>query len=66
MEAIHSFAKPSRVAAYWAIQRTHFADFEPIVDFLHVLCYGYAAAWAVRAPAPARREQYVLTPAAIY
>src|SRR5207245_733463 len=36
-------------AAYnWALQRTHFADFEPIVDFLHVLCYAYAAAWAVR------------------
>jgi hypothetical protein len=27
-------------AAYnWTLQRTHFADFEPIVDFLHVLCY---------------------------
>jgi hypothetical protein len=47
-------------AAYnWAIQRTHFADFEPIVDFLHVLCYVYAAAWAVRATATERWEQYV-------
>ena len=48
-------------AAYnWTLQRTHFADFEPIVDFLHVLCYVYAAAWAVRPPsAPERWEQYV-------
>lgn len=48
-------------AAYnWTIQRTHFADFEPIVDFLHVLCYVYAAAWAVRASAAERWDQYVL------
>jgi hypothetical protein len=47
-------------AAYnWAIQRAHFADFEPIVDFLHVLCYVYAAAWAVRASAAERWDQYV-------
>jgi hypothetical protein len=47
-------------AAYnWTLQRAHFADFEPIVDFLHVLCYVYAAAWAVRASAAERWEQYV-------
>jgi hypothetical protein len=47
-------------AAYnWTLQRTHFADFEPIVDFLHVLCYVYAAAWAVRATATERWDQYV-------
>jgi hypothetical protein len=47
-------------AAYnWTVQRTHFADFEPIVDFLHVLCYVYAAAWAVRATAAERWDQYV-------
>jgi hypothetical protein len=47
-------------AAYnWTLQRTHFADFEPIVDFLHVLCYVYAAAWAVRASAAERWGQYV-------
>lgn len=47
-------------AAYnWTLQRTHFADFEPIVDFLHVLCYLYAAAWAVQATAAERWEQYV-------
>ena len=46
-------------AAYnWTLQRTHFADFEPIVDFLHVLCYVYAAAWAVRATAVERWDQY--------
>jgi hypothetical protein len=47
-------------AAYnWTLQRTHFADFEPIVDFLHVLCYVYAAAWAVRSTAAERWDQYV-------
>ncbi len=35
-------------AAYnWWIQRAYFADFEPITDFLHVLCYIYLAAWGV-------------------
>lgn len=28
----------------WSIQRGYFADFEPIVDFLHVICYLYKAA----------------------
>ena len=31
----------------WAIQQGYFRDFEPIVDFLHVLCYVYLGAWAV-------------------
>jgi hypothetical protein len=31
----------------WAIWRGHFRDFEPIVDFVHVLCYVYLAAHAV-------------------
>lgn len=31
----------------WTIHRGYFRDFEPIVDFLHVLCYVYLAAWAV-------------------
>jgi hypothetical protein len=43
----------------WTLQRTHFADFEPIVDFLHVLCYVYAAAWAVGGTAQERWDQYV-------
>jgi hypothetical protein len=30
----------------WSIHRGYFADFEPIVDLLHVLCYLYRAAWA--------------------
>jgi hypothetical protein len=34
-------------AAYnWSIQQGYFADFEPITDFLHVLCYLYLAGWA--------------------
>ena len=31
----------------WRIHRAHFWDFEPIVDFLHVLCYVYLAARGV-------------------
>jgi hypothetical protein len=31
----------------WGIHRGYFADFEPIADFLHVLCYLYLAAWGV-------------------
>lgn len=35
-------------AAYnWGIHKGYFADFEPIVDLLHVLCYLYLAAVAV-------------------
>jgi len=35
-------------AAYnWTLHRVYFADFEPITDFLHVLCYLYGAAWGV-------------------
>ena len=31
----------------WGIHRGYFAQFEPITDFLHALCYVYSAAWAV-------------------
>jgi hypothetical protein len=31
----------------WALQQRHFVDFEPIADFVHVLSYVYAAAYAV-------------------
>jgi len=31
----------------WTIQRKHFADFVPIVDFIHVLSYLYKAALAI-------------------
>jgi hypothetical protein len=35
-------------AAYnWAIHRGYFADFEPVVDLLHVVCYLFGAARAV-------------------
>jgi len=35
-------------AAYnWTIHRGYFADFEPITDFLHALCYVYSAAYGV-------------------
>jgi len=37
-------------AAYnWTIHRGYFADFEPIVDLLHVVCYLFGAAQAVSA-----------------
>jgi hypothetical protein len=31
----------------WALHQGHFADFEPIADFIHVLSYVYATAYAV-------------------
>ena len=34
------------LAYNWSIHKAYFPDFEPIVDFLHVLCYLYLAAWA--------------------
>jgi hypothetical protein len=47
-------------AAYdWTIHRGYFPDFEAIVDFLHVLCYVYLAAWAVGADEQARWSIYV-------
>jgi hypothetical protein len=46
-------------AAYnWWIQRAYFPDFEPITDFLHVLCYLYLAAWGVGAGDAARWALY--------
>src|SRR5207248_9896890 len=35
----------------WSIQRGYFADFVPIVDLLHVVCYLFRAAQAVEAEA---------------
>jgi hypothetical protein len=47
-------------AAYnWGIHRGYFADFEPIVDLLHVLCYLYLAAVAVAEDEEGRWEIYV-------
>jgi hypothetical protein len=37
------------LAYNWSIHRGYFRDFEPIVDFLHVLCYVYSSARAVSA-----------------
>lgn len=47
-------------AAYnWAIWQSYFRDFEPIVDVLHVLCYVYSAARAVRADESSGWVQYL-------
>jgi hypothetical protein len=35
------------LAYNWSIQQGYFPDFEPIVDFLHVVCYLYQAAWGL-------------------
>jgi hypothetical protein len=43
----------------WAIQRGYFPHFEPIADFLHVLCYLYPAAWAVHPEEAERWRQYL-------
>jgi hypothetical protein len=42
----------------WRIQRAHFREFEPIADFIHVLCYLYLAAWAVGADEAPRWQQF--------
>src|SRR5438309_1988213 len=43
----------------WGIQRAYFPDFEPVNDFLHVLCYLYLAAWGVGADEAQRWSIYV-------
>jgi hypothetical protein len=43
----------------WAIHRGYFPHFEPIADFLHVLCYLYPAAWAAHPAEAERWQQYV-------
>jgi hypothetical protein len=35
------------LAYNWSIHQGYFRDFEPVVDFLHVLCYVYSSARAV-------------------
>jgi len=42
----------------WWIQRAYFPHFEPIADFLHVLCYLYQGAWAVGADEASRWRQF--------
>lgn len=43
----------------WKLQRGYFPDFEPIVDFLHVLCYLFVAAQATGATEAERWSVYV-------
>lgn len=42
----------------WSIHRGYFADFEPIVDFLHVICYLFTAAQVVGSDEEARWGSY--------
>jgi hypothetical protein len=43
----------------WTIHRGYFADFVPIVDFLHVICYLYTAAHVPTRDEPQRWPQYL-------
>jgi hypothetical protein len=43
----------------WTIWRVYFRDFEPIVDFVHVLCYVYLAAYAVGSEQEPSWSRYV-------
>ena len=48
-------------AAYnWAIGQGYFRDFEPIADFLHVICYVYTAARAVSADESSGWSKYLV------
>ena len=44
----------------WAIHRGYFGDFEPIVDFLHAVCYVFSAAAAVSPDEAAGWSQYLV------
>lgn len=43
----------------WSIQQGYFADFVPIVDFLHVICYLFTAAQALGSDEETRWRLYV-------
>ncbi|MBN9122811.1 MAG: LysR family transcriptional regulator [Planctomycetes bacterium] len=43
----------------WSIHRGYFADFEPITDFLHAVCYVYASAHAVSVDESSGWSQYL-------
>jgi hypothetical protein len=43
----------------WSIQRGYFADFEPIVDFLHAVCYVFSSAAAVSVDEASGWSQYL-------
>ena len=47
------------LAYNWRIHKGYFADFEPVVDFLHVVCYLYLAAQAVGEDEPSRWSAYL-------
>lgn len=61
----HFFAAQSRAflgdggSWIWTLHRTHFARFEPIVDFVHVLSHLYLAARAIDGPAAATWRRYL-------
>ena len=44
----------------WSIWKQHFADFTPILDFIHVLSYLFLAAKAVHEAAGAAWDQYLV------
>lgn len=46
------------LAYNWSIHHGYFSDFEPIVDFLHVVCYLYKAAWGLGAEPASRWSLY--------
>jgi hypothetical protein len=46
------------LAYNWSIHHGYFSDFEPIVDFLHVVCYLYKAAWGLADEAASRWSLY--------
>jgi hypothetical protein len=46
------------LAYNWSIHHGYFSDFEPIVDFLHVLCYLYKAAWGLGEETASRWSLY--------
>lgn len=46
------------LAYNWSIHHGYFSDFEPIVDFLHVVCYLYKAAWGLGDEAASRWSLY--------
>lgn len=48
------------MAYNWTIHAGYFGDFEPIVDFLHVLCYVYASACAVSVDESSAWAQYLV------
>ena len=62
----HFYEAPRRafvadgMAYNWAIQQGYFRDFEPIVDFLHVLCYVYSSARAVGVDESSGWSQYLV------